>query len=314
MKDLTLGFAGTPDFAGTQLSALLDAGYTPKLILTQPDRPVGRGKRLQPSPVKRIAEAAGLNVATPPSLKRPEQRTVIDEANLDVLVVAAYGLILPAEVLTAPRYGCINVHASLLPRWRGAAPVERAIMAGDRETGVCIMQMDEGLDTGDVLTRGRIAITPEMTGGALEARLAELGARLLLEVLPQLGALTPEPQEGEPTYAHKLTGEDAVIDWARPALDVALQVRALAERRTAWSALGDLRVRVLEAEPLSASSDAAPPGSIREASATGIDVQCGDGLLRLKRVALNRGKGTVMDAAAVLNGYGDAFAPGSVFG
>ncbi|MDP6375743.1 MAG: methionyl-tRNA formyltransferase [Pseudomonadales bacterium] len=311
-----IGFAGTPAFARTILQTSLDAGHRPVLVLTQPDRPTGRGKRPRASPVKALAESAGLNVATPSSLEPEDSRAIIAAAALDVLVVAAYGLILPAEVLALPCHGCVNVHASLLPRWRGAAPVERAIMAGDKRAGVCIMQMNEGLDTGDVLAREAMHIGSRMTGAELENALAEIGARLLLETLPRLHDAEAVPQQGEPSYAHKLTATDAVIDWSRPASDIQRQVRALAHRRTAWSCLGDLRVRVFETEErprTQAHTADTPPGTILAAGKDGIDVLCGDVPLRLKKLALNRGKGTILNVAAVLNGFADTFAAGRRF-
>ena len=307
---LRLGFAGTPPFAATILSALIDSGHALDLVLTQPDRPTGRGRKRQPSPVKSLAVASGLPVRDPPTLAGES----LADDNLDLLVVAAYGLILPDHVLDAPRLGCLNVHASLLPRWRGAAPVERAIMAGDTETGVCLMQMDAGLDTGPVYTCKRVVIGAEETGGELEGRLALLGGELLRNLLPKIETLTPEPQSGSgATYAHKLTAADALIDWRHSADQITRQIRALVDRRpaTALAASGEVRIRILAAK-----ADADPhdrhPGTILRADRQGLVIACGSGLLRITRLQLNRGKGTAMDAAAAANGYPDLLSAGSI--
>jgi methionyl-tRNA formyltransferase len=307
---LRLGFAGTPPFAATILSALIDSGHTLELVLTQPDRPTGRGRKLRPSPVKSLALARGLPVRDPSSLAGES----LAGDNLDLLVVAAYGLILPDHILTAPRLGCLNVHASLLPRWRGAAPVERAIMAGDTETGVCLMQMDTGLDTGPVYTCERVTIGAEETGGELEARLALLGGELLRSLLPKIENLTPEPQPASgATYAHKLTAADALVDWDHPADQLARQIRALVDRRpaTALAAGEEARIRILAARAVSAPHEQ-HPGTILSADRQGLVVACGSGSIRITRVQLNRGKGTPMDAAAAANGYPDLLSVGSV--
>ncbi|HZF79582.1 MAG TPA: methionyl-tRNA formyltransferase [Rubrivivax sp.] len=232
---MRVGFAGTPDFARTALDALLKAGYQPPLVLTQPDRPAGRGLQLQASPVKRLALQQGLLLGQPRGLRLDGKyaddahaaQAAIQAADLDVLVVAAYGLILPGWLLQTPRRGCINIHGSLLPRWRGAAPIQRAIEAGDRETGITIMQMDAGLDTGDMLLSEATPITDDDTSASLHGRLADLGARLVVQALQHLDHLpaTPQPQAGA-TYAAKIDKSEAVIDWTQPALTIERRLRA----------------------------------------------------------------------------------------
>ncbi len=283
------------------------AGHVPGVVYTQPDRPTGRGRRLIPSPVKRLAIDVGIHDVRQPRTLRGE--TLPD---LDVLIVAAYGLILPPAVLAAPHHGCINVHASLLPRWRGAAPVERAIMAGDRRTGVCIMQMEAGLDTGPVYRCEETTIEPADTGASLEHRLAALGARALLATLERLGTETPRPQDGQASYAHKLGHEDSIIDWYRPAHAIVDQVRALCERAPAFTRASNTRVKVLAAARAAAGATAAAPGTIIDASRKGIVVACGDGAVAVTRLQLDRGKGKPLDAAAALNGFVDLFTPGNV--
>ena len=308
---MRLAFAGTPEFAATILSDLIDHGLKPVGVYTQPDRPSGRGRRLVPSPVKAVAEAAGIPVRQPKSLKRE----ALEPQDLDVLVVAAYGLLLPRHILEAPRYGCINVHASLLPRWRGAAPVERAIMAGDAVTGVSIMRMDEGLDTGPVYSRAELAIDPDTSGAELEMQLAVLGARALRECLSHLDDWVPEPQGEGACYAPKLTPKDSEIDWSRPAGELADQLRALRDRQPARVRAGDAVVQLLEAKP--GAGEHAPgsaPGTIVEASKRAITVACGEGVLEVTLLKLNRGKGKPMNAAAALNGYRELFAAGVVLG
>ena len=232
---LRVGFAGTPDFARTALEALLKAGYQPPLVLTQPDRPAGRGLQLQASPVKRLALQHGLPIGQPRGLRLDGKyaddaqvaQAAIESADLDILVVAAYGLILPGWLLQAPRRGCINIHGSLLPRWRGAAPIQRAIEAGDRETGITIMQMDAGLDTGDMLLAEATPITDDDTSATLHGRLADMGARLLVQALQHLDQLQalPQPQAGA-TYAAKIDKSEALIDWTQSALSIERRLRA----------------------------------------------------------------------------------------
>src|SRR5690606_20940523 len=223
---LKVAFAGTPDFAAQALRAILDAGFDVPLVLTQPDRPAGRGMKLTPSPVKAVALAHGIAVDQPERLRTPEQRAALAAVQPDVLVVAAYGLLLPREVLELPRLGCINIHASLLPRWRGAAPIHRAIEAGDTETGITIMQMDEGLDTGPMLLSRSVPILPDDTTGSLHDRLAALGAELVVDALRRLPEglpATPQPDAGM-TYANKISKAEAALDWCRPAVELARAV------------------------------------------------------------------------------------------
>ena len=247
-RPLKLVFMGTPDFAVAALEAIVAAGHAVVGIYSQPPRPAGRGKRPRPSPVQRRAEALGLVVRSPVSLKEPAAQTEFAELEADAAVVAAYGLILPAAILAAPRLGCVNIHASLLPRWRGAAPIQRVILAGDQETGITVMQMDEGLDTGAILTRRAITIGDD-DAGALHDRLATLGGELIVEALDGLATdalvAIPQPEAGV-TYAKKLTRDEEAIDWHRPAVDIVRQVRAFAPRPgahftldgEAWKLLG----------------------------------------------------------------------------
>ncbi len=254
MKDWRVAFAGTPDFAAVALRALLAAGYTVPLVLTQPDRPAGRGMKLQPSPVKQVAQQAGIPVWQPASLRDPEAlAALIAQPAPDVLVVAAYGLILPRAVLDWPRLGAVNIHASLLPRWRGAAPIQRAIAAGDAQTGITLMLMDEGLDTGPMLRQRAIPITPEDDAGTLHDRLAALGGEMIVEALAQLPQLiahvTPQPEEGV-TYAAKLTAAERWLDWTQPASVLARWVRALSPAPGAQSQYCDEVWKIWRAEAL----------------------------------------------------------------
>ncbi len=252
MPGLRLAFMGTPDFAVPSLSALAEAGHAIACVYTQPPRPAGRGHKDRPSPVQRTAEARGWPVRTPVSLKDPETQEGFAELKLDAAVVVAYGLILPKAVLEAPRLGCLNVHASLLPRWRGAAPIQRAILAGDAETGVTIMQMDEGLDTGAILLQRAVPIRPETTGESLHDELAALGAELIVEALAGLaaGTLADRPQdEALACYADKLTRQEGRLDWGRPAAELERQVRAFTPWPGAFVELpGGSRLKVLAAE------------------------------------------------------------------
>ena len=290
---------GTPDFAVPTLRALAGAGHEIAAVYTQPPRPAGRGQRLRPSPVQAEAEALGLPVRCPPTLRAPETHDGFVALALDAAVVVAYGLILPRAVLDAPQLGCINLHASLLPRWRGAAPIQRAIMAGDTETGVCAMLMEPGLDTGPVLLRAVTPIGPHETAGELAGRLAELGAPLIGQALAGLarGALTPQPQPAEGvTYAHKIDKAEARIDWARPAAALDAHIRGLAPAPGAFTMLGRERLKVLLATPEPGRGE---PGTVLD---EGLLVACGDGALRLERVQ-REGRGP-MDRAAFLSGQG----------
>ncbi|MFO1362762.1 MAG: methionyl-tRNA formyltransferase [Burkholderiales bacterium] len=303
-------FAGTPAFAVPALHALAAARHDLVLVLTQPDRPAGRGLRMVVGPVKEAAQQRGIVVHQPATLKDPSALVRLADAHADVMVVAAYGLILPQAALDCPRYGALNIHASLLPRWRGAAPVQRALLAGDAQTGICIMQMDAGLDTGPVVLSEAMPIAPEDTAGALERKLADLGARLIVAALADLarGALRPTPQylEGV-TYAHKIGKAEARIDWTRPAPEIDRQVRAFNPSPGAVARLRDEDIKVWSAAPLPASG--APPGTILRVETSGIDVACGAGALRLRE--LQRPGGRRLAVAAFLRGR--ALAPGDAF-
>lgn len=288
---MRLGFAGTPEFAARVLQALLDAGHRPEIVLTQPDRPAGRGLAPQPSAVKRLALEQGSHVAQPESLKTAEGRQALADADLDVLVVVAYGLLLPPEALALPRWGCLNVHASLLPRWRGAAPLQRAILAGDAKTGVCIMQMDAGLDTGPVVYRTATPIAPDETTASLHDRLAVLGGEALCAVLGSSGpwSSTTQPTEGV-TYAAKIDKAEARIDWTASAAEVDRQIRAFNPIPGAWSEIAGERVKVWKTSigPLKGGS----PGEILAVSDEALCVACGEGsvlLGELQRPGQRRG-------------------------
>jgi len=271
-------FMGTPDFSVPVLDALIEAGHEIACVYCQPPRPAGRGKKDRPSPVQRRAEALGLPVRHPESLKSPEAQAEFAALGADVGVVVAYGLILPQAVLDAPLHGCLNIHASLLPRWRGAAPIQRAIMAGDAQTGVCIMQMEAGLDTGPVLLRKVVEIAPEETAGDLHDRLSALGASAIVEALDRLGSLTPGPQpEVGVTYAQKIDKAEARIDWGADAAEVDRIVRGLSPFPGAWTMAGGKRVKILGTRVVEGSGT---PGTILD-NAT---VACGTGAVTLNRV------------------------------
>jgi methionyl-tRNA formyltransferase len=278
---LRLAFLGSSDFATPGLTALMGTGHDVACVYTQPPRPAGRGKALRETPVARVAHARGLEVRTPKSLKRAAEQEAFAALKLDVGVVIAYGLMLPAPILAAPRLGCVNVHGSLLPRWRGAAPIPRAIMAGDRETGVMTMQMDEGLDTGPIYAAAATPIDADDTAGSLHDRLAQLGARLLVDTLAALEAGTaraaPQPEEGA-VYASKITPEETRIDWSRPAREVDCMIRGLSPLPGAWFEHEGVRVKAL-ASRLSAGEGA--PG---EALDDALRIACGSGAIRLERV------------------------------
>jgi methionyl-tRNA formyltransferase len=293
---MRLAFMGTPDFSVPALDALVAAGHEIACVYSQPARPAGRNLALRPSPVAARATALGLPVRTPARLRDPAEQADFAALELDVAVVVAYGLILPQAVLDAPRRGCLNIHASLLPRWRGAAPIQRAIMAGDAETGVCIMAMEAGLDTGPVLLRGAIPIGPSDTAGSLHDALSGLGARLIVEALDRLDALAPSPQpEVGVTYAAKIDKAEARIDWTRPAVEVDRRIRGLSPFPGAWFEIGGERVKALSSE-IAAGSGA--PGSVLDDRLT---IACGDGAVRLLR--LQRAGRAPMEPAAFLRGF-----------
>ena len=319
---MKVAFAGTPEFARAALQALMDAGHEIPLVLTQPDRPAGRGLKLQASPVKQLAQARGVAVAQPRSLrldgKYPEDaaaaQAALQAAAPDVMVVAAYGLILPQWVLSLPRLGCLNIHASLLPRWRGAAPIHRAIEAGDAATGVTIMQMDAGLDTGDMLLAERLPIGPRATTAALHDELAALGGRLIVEALAGAarGALTatPQPAEGV-TYAHKIEKHEAVIDWTLPVQVIERRVRAFDPFPGASTLLGDTVIKIWFSKIDSFQCNTGKgSGHILLVDDQGVLVSCGDGALRLTE--LQRPGGKRLPAREFLAGF--ALAPGQRLG
>lgn len=284
---LRIVFAGTPDFAVPALDALLAAGHQVVAVYTQPDRPAGRGRKLQPSPVKRRAQALDIAMEQPESLRSADARDVIAAYRPDVMVVVAYGLLLPQAVLDIPLYGCLNIHASLLPRWRGAAPIQRAIAAGDTESGVCIMQMEKGLDTGPVLLERRIPIRADETGGSLHDQLAGLGADAIVDALAGLQAGTLQPRlqdDSAATYAHKLTKEEAAIDWRREAVAISRQVRAFDPWPVAVARLEGCPLRIWGAAPLPGATACEPPGTVVRAGADGIDIATGNGVLRITRL------------------------------
>lgn len=284
-------FAGTPEFAVPSLRILL-ATDSVAAVYTQPDRPAGRGRNPRASPVKTHALAAGVPVYQPTSLRDPAVQAELAALAPDLLVVAAYGLILPPAVLAIPRLGCVNVHASLLPRWRGAAPIQRAILVGDTETGICIMRMETGLDTGPVYARASCPIPREITGGELHDRLAVLGAETLRETLPALfaGALVPEPQDDtQATYAPKLEKAEAELDWSRPALELERRVLAFNPHPIAQTQMDGQSLRIWRARA-EAMSITAPPGTVLREGPTGIVVATGAGALHLTEVQLPGGR------------------------
>ena len=299
LAEARIAFAGTPQFAVPTLKAIVAAGARVPLVLTQPDRPAGRGRRLTASPVKETAHSLGLPLAQPESLRAPAELPSGERP--DVLVVIAYGLLLPRRWLDWPRLGCINLHASLLPRWRGAAPIQRAVLAGDAETGISVMQMDSGLDTGPVHLRRPTPIGPRETAGALHDRLAVLAAEALLEALPSVlaGASTPTRQDDAlATLAPKIAKHEALLDWREPALSLERRVRAFDPWPVAETRLSDgRRLRVFEAEVVP-DERAAPAGTIVAAGRAGIDVATGAGVLRLRRIQPPSGR--VMDAESYL--------------
>ncbi|MDV0436725.1 methionyl-tRNA formyltransferase [Xanthomonas sacchari] len=302
---MKLVFAGTPDFAVPSLRAAAQR-HEVVAVYTQPDRPAGRGRGLTPSPVKLEAVARGIPVLQPQTLRSPETLQALRALQPDLIVVVAYGLILPKAVLAIPTHGCWNVHASLLPRWRGAAPIQRAIEAGDSETGVCLMQMEAGLDTGPVLLSQRTPIGADETGGQLHDRLAALGAQVLADGLGLLRAglrpvAQPQPEAGV-TYAHKLDKAQARLDWQQPAAQLARQVRAFDPWPVAEAVLAGERVRVHGAIALDLAHGQ-PPGTVLTASRQGIDIACGQGALRLR--VLQRDGGKAITAADYLNARRD---------
>ncbi|WP_373766747.1 methionyl-tRNA formyltransferase [Glaesserella sp.] len=315
MKKLNIIFAGTPDFAATHLQALLNSEHNVIAVYTQPDKPAGRGKKLQASPVKQLAEAHHIPVYQPKSLRKEEAQAELQALNADVMVVVAYGLILPEAVLKAPKYGCLNVHGSLLPRWRGAAPIQRSIWAGDTETGVTIMQMDIGLDTGDMLHKVTTPILATETSASLYAKLAELAPPALLEVLNGLtsGQFKPEKQQDEQAnYAEKLTKEEAKLDWNLTACQLERNIRAFNPAPMAYLTLMvnevEERIKVYQAEVLPHQEKAV--GTVLAVDKNGIQIATQQGVLNITQLQPAGKK--PMSVQDFLNGRGDWFKVGSV--
>lgn len=295
-------FAGTPVFAATALDALISANHDIVLVLTQPDRPAGRGMKMTPSAVKRLAEVHGLTVLQPLSLKDPQWHTSIAAVNADVMVVAAYGLILPKSVLSIPQAGCLNIHASLLPRWRGAAPIQRAIQAGDKETGITIMQMDAGLDTGDILLKKSVPISPEDTTQTLHDKLSTLGAQAIVEALKLLQhqQLLPVKQDDlQACYAAKIKKNEGEIDWQLSAVEIDRKIRAFNPIPGAYTTFRSNQIKIWQARATSEQHD--KPGKILAINPDGIIVACGSGMLRLETVQRSGGK--KLTAAEFLAGF-----------
>ena len=305
-------FAGTPEFAAQHLAALLAAGLPVVAVYTQPDRPAGRGHKLMPSAVKQLALQHGIAVYQPQSLRDPQAQAELAALKADLLVVVAYGLILPQAVLDIPRLGCINSHASLLPRWRGAAPIQRAIEAGDQQSGVTVMRMEAGLDTGPMLLKVSTPISATDTGGSLHDRLAELGSAAVVEAVSQLAA-GPLPGEAQDdslaTYAHKLNKDEARLDWSRPAVELERLIRAFNPWPLCHSSLNGEPLKVHAAQ---LGDGQGQPGSILAADKSGLSVACGTGALRLTRLQLPGGK--PLNFTDLYNSRRELFAIGQVLG
>ncbi len=311
---LRLAFAGTPDFAARHLAALIDSPHELVAVLTQPDRRAGRGKKATASPVKTLALDKGLPVLQPASLRDPAAIAEVAALELDAFIVVAYGLILPPDILALPKHGCLNVHGSLLPRWRGAAPIQRAIEAGDDESGITIMQMDAGLDTGPMLALGPCPVPPLATSGDLYERLAFTGPALLLEVLEDLPAALARARsqdEALATYAAKIDKAEAEITWDQAANMLARRIRAFNPAPGCFTYVDGQRLKVWNAQPEPATTNVAP-GMIMDANASGIAVRCGEGALRLQTLQLPGSK--AMAAEDILRGRSELFQPGTVLG
>ncbi len=311
-SSLRIVFAGTPEFAARHLQALLDSEHSVVAVYTQPDRPAGRGQKLTPSAVKKLALEHGIPVLQPENLRSAEAQQELADFNADLMVVVAYGLILPQVVLDTPRLGCINSHASLLPRWRGAAPIQRAIEAGDAESGITVMQMEAGLDTGPMLLKVSTPILASDTGGSLHDRLATLGPDAVLNAIQGLldGSLTPEKQlDGLATYAHKLNKQAALIDWQRPAAALDCQIRAMHPWPICHTSLAGENLKIHAAEPAEGQGQ---PGEILSAEREGLLVACGEQALRLTHLQLPNARALAF--SDVLNSKKDLFQPGQVLG
>ncbi|MRI33377.1 methionyl-tRNA formyltransferase [Endozoicomonas sp. OPT23] len=318
MKSLRIVFAGTPEFASAHLQAVLDSQHEVIAVYTQPDRPAGRGRKLKPSPVKELALQHEIPVFQPLSLKKDEEaRQQLADLKPDLMIVVAYGLILPQSVLDIPKHGCINVHGSILPRWRGAAPIQRAVEAGDKESGVTIMQMDVGLDTGDMLLKAICPINDTDTSANLHDRLIEVGQPALIETVNAFaeGTVKAEKQDDSlANYAHKMSKEEAVLDWNKPAAELDCRVRAFNPWPVTTTQMDDVSIRVWDATRVEEDYDISPeaaPGTIVKADKEGIDVACAEGLLRLKNVQLSGSR--AMAVQDILNSRKEMFATGKVF-
>ena len=315
-QPLRIVFAGTPEFAAEHLKALLASPHQLLAVYTQPDRPAGRGQKLMPSPVKQLALQHEIAVYQPQTLRDPAAQAELAALKPDLLVVVAYGLILPQVVLDIPRLGCINSHASLLPRWRGAAPIQRAIQAGDAESGVTVMQMEAGLDTGPMLLKISTPISADDTGGSLHDRLAELGPPTVLQAIDGLagGSLRGEVQNDSlATYAHKLNKDEALLDWSRPAVELERLIRAFNPWPICHSSLNGAPLKVLAAQLVTEpGAGRGAPGEILAASKDGLTVACADGALRLTRLQLPGGK--ALNFADLFNSRREQFAVGSLLG
>lgn len=325
MPDLRTVFAGSPEFAASVLSHLAASSFAPVAVYTQPDRAKGRGRKVRANAVKTLAQKLDLPIEQPVSLRDTSAKASLASYAPDLLIVAAYGLILPQDVLDIPTYGCINVHASLLPRWRGAAPIERAIMAGDEQTGVCIMHMEAGLDTGPVYRNQSIAIETPADPLEIERKLANQGSQLLIEVLGEFAdaklgeGAKPQavPQlEALANYADKLTSADREIDWHASAAVIARQIQALSHRLPVRVTVNGCGVQLLgatfiEQQPL--AEEIVTPGTLIDISKSGILIQCATDLLQITSLKVERGKGAVLNPAAAMNGFADLFTPGAKF-
>ena len=311
-QSLKIVFAGTPEFAALHLQALLDSEHEVVAVYSQPDRPAGRGKKLQASAVKQLATAHNIAVLQPETLKTSEAQQQLTSLAADVIVVVAYGLILPTKVLNTPKYGCINVHGSLLPKWRGAAPIQRSIWAGDDETGVTIMQMDEGLDTGPMLLKKSLPIASSDTSASLYHKLAQIGPIGLLETLNNIDTLTPEVQDNQQaTHAKKLSKQEAKIDWQMDAAQIERNTRAFNPWPMAFFAIRENNIKVLAAEVIQQATTP-QPGKIIQADKNGILVSTGRNALLLKTLQLPGKK--PMDVQDILNGRADWFTSGTLLG
>ena len=305
-------FAGSPKFARNILEKLVDGGFKPELVVTQPDRVKGRGRKLLPNEVKSFSEDCSVETFQPDNLNTQTVKETLEEIGPHVLVVVAYGMIIPQQILDIPEFGGINVHASLLPRWRGAAPIERAIMAGDKSTGISIMQMNEGLDTGPIYSKASLENINDLTVPEIENALAILGSKKLIETLEEYelyyldGKVKPAltvQDNSLATYAHKITPKDRSPDWKQSSVSLALKTKALAYRLPLTVKTDELQIQIIESRALPYSDQPGSPGIITKIDKKGICIQCGDGTLQITRLKINRGQGKDMSVAEFLNGY-----------